>query len=172
MIARTEANSILDLGVIQWRISAIGRIQFGKVLVGLLLYVTMQSLIDWLNEGSWHQLSTIAQPWTAPVSLLGHSWPTFSLFLPVQSSLFTLLSAELFISSSDQNSKEVSIISEWPSCTSFQRAEFGFFSSIHFEESVKMLLFASRISEQPNEYVPQCAEKWEKKIRDRNRKNR
>ena len=56
----------------------------------------MQSLIDWLSGYSWHQLSATAQPWTAPVSVLGHSWPTFSLFLPVQSSLFTLLWAEFF----------------------------------------------------------------------------
>ena len=38
----------------------------------------MQSLIAWLDECSWHQLSTIAQSWTAPVSVLSHSWPTFS----------------------------------------------------------------------------------------------
>ena len=60
-----------------------------RFLTGLLLYVMMQSLIDWLNEHSWLQL-----PWTAPVSVLGHSWPTFSLFLPVQSSLFNLPWAE------------------------------------------------------------------------------
>ena len=98
----------------QWRISAIGIIWFGNVfLVRLLflpheavidwlikwvqlLHLMMQSLIDWLNAHSWHQLSTKAQPWTAPVSVLGHSWPTFSLLLPVQSSLFTLVWAEFF----------------------------------------------------------------------------
>ena len=47
--------------------------------------------------------------------MLGHSWPTFSLFLPVQSSLFTLPWAEFFISSSGQNAKGMSIVSEWPS---------------------------------------------------------
>ena len=55
----------------------------------------MQSLIDWLNECRWHQLSTIAQPWTIPVSVREHSWPIFSLFLPVQSSLFPWLWAEM-----------------------------------------------------------------------------
>ena len=64
-----------------------------------------QPLIAWLNGYSWHQLLTIAQTWTAPVSVLGHSWPTFSLFLPVQSSLFTLLWAEFFVSSSVQNAQ-------------------------------------------------------------------
>ena len=58
------------------------------------------------NECSWCRMSTIAQPWTAPVSVLEHSWPTFSLFLPVQSSLFTLPRAECFVSSSVQNAKE------------------------------------------------------------------
>ena len=75
----------------------------------------MRSLIDWLNGFSWHQLSTIAQPWTAPVSVLGHNWPTFFLFLPVQSSLFTLLWAEFFISPSILNAMGMSIILEWPS---------------------------------------------------------
>ena len=56
----------------------------------------MQSLIAWLNGCSWPQLSTIAQPWTAPVSVLGHSWPTFSLFQPVQSFLFNFLWAQFF----------------------------------------------------------------------------
>ena len=70
-----------------------------------LFYVRMQSLIAWLDACSWHQLSTIAQPWTAPVSVLEHSWPTFSLSLPVQSSLFTSLWVEFFISSSFQNVK-------------------------------------------------------------------
>ena len=49
-------------------------------LEGILLYLMMQSLIVWLNGLPWHLLSTIAQPWTAPVSVLGQSWPTFSLF--------------------------------------------------------------------------------------------
>ena len=75
----------------------------------------IQSLIAWFNEHSGHQLSTIAQPWTASVSVRGHSWPTFSLFLPVQSSLFTFLCAEFFISYSVQNAKGVSVISEWSS---------------------------------------------------------
>ena len=56
----------------------------------------MLSLIAWLNECSWHQLSTKAQPCTAPVSVIRHSWPTFSLFLPVQSFLFPFLWAEIF----------------------------------------------------------------------------
>ena len=87
-------------------IPAIGRIQSDSVfLVGLLLYIMMQSLIDWLNQQSWRLLSTIAQSWTAPVSVLGHSWPTFSLFLPVQSSLFTLLWTEFFIPSTIQNAE-------------------------------------------------------------------
>ena len=87
--------------VSQWRISAIDMTQFGNVfLTGLLLNMMMQSLIDWLNEYSWLQL-----PCAAPVSVLGHSWPTFSLFLPVHSSLFTLLWAECFISSSVQNAR-------------------------------------------------------------------
>ena len=78
-------------------------------------YSIINSLIAWLNEYSWHQLSTIAQPWTAPVSVLEHSWPTFSLFLPVQCSLFTLLWAEFWISSSVKNAQGVSITLEWPS---------------------------------------------------------
>ena len=81
--------------------------------VGLLPHVMMHPLIAWLNGYSWHQLSTIAQSWTALVSMLRHSWPTFSLFLPFQPSLFTLLSTEFFVSSSVQNAKRVSIISEW-----------------------------------------------------------
>ena len=56
---------------------------FGRTIV----YMMMQSLIAWLNECSWHQLSTIPSPKPPPVSVLGHSWPTFSLFLPVHSSL-------------------------------------------------------------------------------------
>ena len=53
--------------IIQWWISPIGRIQFDNVfLVGLLLYVVMQSLIAWSNEQVWHQLSTIIHLWTPP----------------------------------------------------------------------------------------------------------
>ena len=52
----------------------------------------MQSLIAWLSGYSWHQLLTMA-----PVSVLGHSWPIFFLFLPVQSCLFTLLWAEFLL---------------------------------------------------------------------------
>ena len=51
-------------------------------------------LIRWVQLTTWHQLSTTDKPWTAPVYVLGHSWPTFSLTLPVQSALFTLLWAE------------------------------------------------------------------------------
>ena len=76
--------------------------------LGLYLNLMMQSLIDWLNEGL---LLTIAQSWTAPVSVLGHSRPFFSLSLSVQSSLFTLLSAEFSISLSVFKTP---IISEWP----------------------------------------------------------
>ena len=57
----------------------------------------------WLNECSWHQLSTIAQPWAAPISVLGHNRHTFSLFLSAQSSLFPLPWVRCFISSSVQN---------------------------------------------------------------------
>ena len=97
--------------------SAVGRIQFGNVfLAGPSLYVMMQSLIDWLNECSRHLPSTIARPWTAPVSVLGHNWPTFSLFLPVQSSLFTLLWAEFFwFFQCPKGQGGGAIISEWPS---------------------------------------------------------
>ena len=99
--------------VIQWGISTIDRIQLGeRFLAEPLLYVMMQSLIAWLNGCSWHLPLTMAQPWTAPVSVLGHNRPTFSLFLPVQSSLFTLPWTEFFISSAVQNAKRVSIISE------------------------------------------------------------
>ena len=46
-MARTQANSIINLGKFNEEFSAIGGIQFGDVfLVGLLLYVMMQSLID------------------------------------------------------------------------------------------------------------------------------
>ena len=74
---------------------------------------------------SWHQLSTKAQPWIAPVSVLGNSWPTFSLFLPVQSSLFTLLWAESFISPSVQNAKGVPMMSEWISCLVLEAWKIG-----------------------------------------------
>ena len=47
--------------------------------------------------------------------MLGHSWPTFSVLLPVQCSLFTLPWTEFFISPSVQNAKGVSVISQWPS---------------------------------------------------------
>ena len=93
-----------------WRITAIGGIQFGHVfLVGLLLYVIMQSLIAWLNEYSWHQLSTIVQAWTTPVSVLGRSWSTSSLFYQ-----FSLLSSfcyeqNFFISPSVQNAKRMGV---------------------------------------------------------------
>ena len=80
---------------------------------------------------SEHQLSTIAQPWTAPVSVRGHSWPTFSLFLPVQSSLFLLPWADFFVSSSVQNAKRVSIILEWPMYTYFQSSLNLFIPNIH-----------------------------------------
>ena len=60
-------------------------------------------------------MSTVAQSWTAPVSVLGHSWPTFSLFLSVQSALFILRWAEFFVSSTIQNAKGVSTISKWSS---------------------------------------------------------
>ena len=94
-----------------------------RFLVKLLLFLMMQLVIAWLNKYSRRQLSTIAQPWTGPVFVLKPSWPTFSLFLPVQFSLFTLLWAEFFISSSIQNAKGVSIISEWPS----QKELFGYY---------------------------------------------
>ena len=136
MLARTEANSILGLGScnegylpLVWPDSG----TFFDTTIALpddavvdwlikllqLLYLMMRSLIDWSNKYSWRLHLTIAQPWTAPVFVLGHSWPTFSLSLPVQSSLFTLLWAEFFISSSVQNAKGVSVISKWPShiCT-------------------------------------------------------
>ena len=105
MIARNEANSTLDLGEsIEGYLLLVGSNSV-SFWVGLLLYEMMQSLIAWLNEYSWHQLFTIAQSWTAPVSLLGHSWPTFFLFLPIESFLFTLLWAEFFISFSVQNAR-------------------------------------------------------------------
>ena len=50
----------------------------------------MESLIAWLKEYIGHLPSTIALSWTALASVLGHSRPSFSLFLPVQSSLFVL----------------------------------------------------------------------------------
>ena len=65
----------------------------------------MQSLIDWFNESIWHLLSIVAQLWTAPLSVLGHSWPTFFLCPAFQYSLFTLLWAEFFLSSIVQNAK-------------------------------------------------------------------
>ena len=51
-------------------------------------------VVDWLIK--W-LLSTIAQSWIALVPVLGQGWPTFSLFLPIQSSLFTFLWAEFFL---------------------------------------------------------------------------
>ena len=69
--------------------STIGRIQFGKrFLKGQLLYIITQSLIDWSNECSWHQLSTIAQPWTTPVL---RAWTQLTYFLSFStSSVFSL----------------------------------------------------------------------------------
>ena len=55
----------------------------------------LESLIAWLNQYSGFQLSTIVQPWTAPV-LFDYSWSPFSLFQPVQSSFFTSLWADFF----------------------------------------------------------------------------
>ena len=54
-----------------------------------------EAVIDWLIKRA--QL-TPAVGHSPAASVLGHSWPTFSLSLPVQSSLFTLLSAECFLS--------------------------------------------------------------------------
>ena len=84
---------------------------FGNTIV----YMTRQSLIAWLNWYCCHQLPTIALNPPPPVSVLGHCWPTFSLFLPVQSSAFAWLQAEFFLSSSVQTVKGVSITSKRPS---------------------------------------------------------
>ena len=89
----------------------------------------MQSLIAWLNEYSWHQLSALAQSYMALVSVLGHSWPNFSLSLPVQSSLFTLPWAECFVSSSDQNVKED--VSNFPSGSRTTRFDPSFWSFMY-----------------------------------------
>ena len=81
----------------------------------------IQSLIAWLNDYSWHQLSTIAQPWTAPVSVLGHSWPTFS-----PSSFFPLhfvMSRIFLFRPVSKTPRRVSIVSESPSCSSLQTAK-------------------------------------------------
>ena len=77
MIARTEANWISILGnqikdICYWW-DVIRKVFF----VGLLLYVITQPLIAWLNECGWHQLSTIAQPWTARL----RAWTQLTYFL-------------------------------------------------------------------------------------------
>ena len=76
---------------------------------------TMQSLIAWLNGFSWTPAFDHSPALNRPCL---RAWTQltyfFSLSLPVQSSLFTLLWAEfLFISPSVQNAKGVSINSEW-----------------------------------------------------------
>ena len=112
IIARTEANSILNLWVIQWRISAIGRIQFENGFFGRTIALRHAAVIDCLIK--W-MLSTIAQPWTAPVSVLGHRWPTFSLFPPGQSPLFAFAMSRIFyLVQCSKRQGGVSIISEWP----------------------------------------------------------
>ena len=79
------------------------------------------------------------QPLTAPVSVLGHSWPTFPLSPPVHSSLFALLWAEVFISPRVQNVKRVSIMSEWSSYTKFNKEEKIFF----FEKATRVKFLIS-----------------------------
>ena len=65
----------------------------------------MEPSLGRLNQDRKKGNSRLLKPWTASVSVLGHSWPTFSLFPPVHSSLFTWLWAEFFISSSVQNAR-------------------------------------------------------------------
>ena len=87
-----------------------------KPQTSLFFYAMMQSLIDWLNECSWRLLSTIAQPWTAPVSVLGHSWPTFSLSVST-SSVFPpdfVMSRNFHFCPVSGTPRGVSIISERP----------------------------------------------------------
>ena len=116
MIARTEANSILDVGLLNEKYPLLVGSSSGTFFGKTNALGVMQWLIAWLNNCSWHLLLTIAQFWAAPVFVLGHSWPAFSLFLPVQSFLFSLLSTEFFISPSVQNAEGGgSIISQWPS---------------------------------------------------------
>ena len=68
------------------KVSAVGRIQFSDVF-SKTIALRDDAVIDCLINGL---LFTIAQPWTAPVSVPGHSWSTFSFCLPVQSSLFAM----------------------------------------------------------------------------------
>ena len=80
----------------------------------------MQSLIAWLNECNGHLLSTIAQPWTAPDSLLGHSWPTFSLLYQFSLPSLFFYEQNFLVRLVSKTPSEVSIISEWPSYVSLR----------------------------------------------------
>ena len=96
-ITRTKANSILNLG---W-------FNQGYLLLVDSNSVTFFDLTNGLRHSSvidcfikWVQLTSACDHSPAlnhtPVSVLGHSWPTSSLFLPDQYSLFTFLRAEFF----------------------------------------------------------------------------
>ena len=91
MIAKTEAYSILGLEYFnEGYLLMVG--PKSVTFFGRTIAVRDDAVIDCLIK--WVQLAPAidhSQPWTAPVSVLEYSWPTFSLFLPVQSSLFTLL---------------------------------------------------------------------------------
>ena len=60
--------------------SAIGRTRFGNVFgrtIALRDDAVIDCLIKWVL---WAPAVDIAQPLTAPVSVLEHSWPTFSIY--------------------------------------------------------------------------------------------
>ena len=98
--------------VIQWRLSADGEDPIReRFLVGLLLYVMMQSLIAWSNEYSWHQLPTLSLSWTILVSVLGQSGPTFSFFTSPVCPLHCAMSRTFYFV---QCPKHQGIL-EWPS---------------------------------------------------------
>ena len=112
LIARTEANSILDLGEFNEAYLPLAGSNpgtfFGRT--------DDDAVIDWLIK-SVHLTSPFAHSpaLNHPLSLLGHRWPTFSLFLPAQSSSSFCCEQNFFLSSNVQNAKGVSKISEWPS---------------------------------------------------------
>ena len=88
------------------------------IVIFYLLSLCDYTLNGWLiKQMQLHLLPAIGQTWTAPVSVFGHNWPTFSLFLPFHTFLFPLPWAQFFVSSSVQNAEGggVSIILARPS---------------------------------------------------------
>ena len=99
-----------------------------RFLVGLMLRVTMQSLIDWLSECRWHLLATTVQSW---IALVFRAWTQLTYFPSYSTSSVFLLYLAM---------SRVFDFIQYPKCqlggggvNNFLVAFVVFFSSLYFQ---------------------------------------